>query len=76
MVFTAYKGGYGMVCDRCHKETSVSKMSWFNLDRLCLECQDEESKHPRFELARATEEAAVAQGNYNFPGIGWDKGVA
>jgi len=60
-----------ITCDRCHEETDVTIMSYFNTDELCLDCSDAEKQHPQYAEARAAEEAAVRDGNYNFPGIGW-----
>jgi hypothetical protein len=57
-------------CDRCGRETIVLKMSWFNTDNLCLDCQAEEAAHPQYAEARAAEEAAVRRGDFNFPGVG------
>lgn len=58
-------------CERCGKEAQATIMSRFNTQVLCLECEAAERKHPRYEEARAAEEAAVRRGDYNFPGIGW-----
>lgn len=60
-------------CDRCKKETLVTRMSFFNTDILCNECLVEESQHPDFEKAKIAERDEVVKGNYNFPGIGLPK---
>lgn len=61
-----------MNCDRCKKSMSmtVSTMSYFNTDTLCMDCQEKESKHPLYDDAVRAEFDAVRMGNYNFPGIG------
>jgi len=45
-------------------------MSWFNKEMLCQECQDTESKHPKFQEAKETERQECLSGNLNFEGIG------
>lgn len=62
-----------MTCPRCRKETRMSIMSMFNTEEICMECKDIEERDPRYEEARAADEAAIRAGNYNFPGIGWRK---
>lgn len=57
-------------CERCGKEGLATIMSIFNTDLICLECKGKEKQHPKYEEARAAEEAAVKRGDYNFPGIG------
>lgn len=57
-------------CERCGKEGLATIMSIFNTDLICLECKEKEKQHPKYEEARAAEEAAVKRGDYNFPGIG------
>jgi hypothetical protein len=59
-----------MKCDRCHQPTSVTTMSKFNTDTICMPCKERERAHPRYKEADDTECAAVRAGNYNFPGIG------
>lgn len=56
-------------CARCH-QASAMIMSFFNTDMICLDCQEKEKDHPRFEEARDAEVAAVRRGEANFPGIG------
>ena len=60
-----------MICDRCGKESLASTGSWFSMEQICLDCSKKEEEHPDYERARAAENAAVAQGDFNFPGIGW-----
>lgn len=57
-------------CHRCGKETSVTIMSYFNTQTICMECSDKERENPRFEEAREADEMAIRNGNYNFKGIG------
>lgn len=59
-----------MICERCGKDSVASTMSYFNLEVICLECCNLEEAHPLFEEAKRIETEAVANGNYNFPGIG------
>jgi len=49
---------------------SAFTMSYFNTDRICLDCSALEQKHPLFEAARAADEEAIKRGDMNFPGIG------
>ena len=57
-------------CDRCKKEASTLKGSYFNLDMICLKCDSKERTHSMFEMAKKIENEQVKQGNYNFEGIG------
>jgi recombinational DNA repair protein (RecF pathway) len=57
-------------CARCPAKLGPSVMSFFNEDILCLACAEEEKGCPNYAAARAAEEAAVAAGNTNFPGVG------
>lgn len=57
-------------CDRCGKTTNVTTMSFFNTQTICMPCWLAEKERPDYERARAAEEAAVRDGDYNFPGIG------
>lgn len=59
-----------MRCDRCHEETFSTSMSCFNTDMICMDCEDREKEHPRYEEAKARELEEVKKGNYNFPGVG------
>jgi len=58
------------VCNRCRKEVTVTTMSYFNEDTICMECRDKERAHPDFKKAREAEHAEVSRGNYNFGGVG------
>lgn len=60
-----------MKCQRCGGDCSTYRVSWFDTAVLCPSCQVEEEKHPDFRYARETENAAVRNGDYNFPGVGW-----
>tara|TARA_Y100000310_G_C20596982_1_gene771016 strand:+ start:84 stop:287 length:204 start_codon:yes stop_codon:yes gene_type:complete len=60
-------------CQRCYKETNVHIMSWFNEDLICMDCSDKEEAREDFDTAREADAAAVCQGNYNFPGIGYHR---
>lgn len=59
-----------MICDRCGKSSSKWKMSYFNEDKLCPDCQAKERAHPKYHEALRAEHEQVLAGNYNFPGIG------
>lgn len=58
------------ICHRCKKETLATIVSMFNLDKICLDCQEKERSHPKFEEAQEKEGEEVRKGNFNFPGIG------
>lgn len=45
-------------------------MLFFNTDMICLDCEKEEKAHPKYTQAREAESAAIANGDYNFQGIG------
>jgi hypothetical protein len=63
-----------MKCDRCHTESPrFTKMSFFNMDTICPECEEIEKAHPDYELARKVEREACLNGNMNYPGIGLPK---
>ena len=60
-------------CDRCHKslEGAFYTMSRFNTQALCMDCVEEERKHPDYQKAVDAEIAEIRSGNRNFEGIGW-----
>lgn len=58
-------------CERCYKETTITIMSMFNTQTICMDCKDREKKRPDYKDAQAADEAAIRRGNYNFGGIGW-----
>ena len=60
-----------MECERCSKPATMSTMSHFNEDMICLDCEAEEKKHPDYQRACAAELAEVLRGNYNYFGVGW-----
>ena len=60
-----------MKCDRCKEETDITIMSRFNTEIICLDCEEKEKKHPRYEEARQAELDACRRGDFNFPGIGF-----
>ena len=59
-----------MLCDRCKKEMTTFKMSWFNTQNICPACQKEEQKHPDFLKAKFAVLEEERKGNLNFEGIG------
>lgn len=58
-------------CDRCKIETTLTKMSWFNLDMICMKCCEKEKDHPKYEEAKRVELEECIKGNMNFKGIGY-----
>jgi len=58
------------ICRRCGTKTTITIMSIFNTDTLCMPCKDKERNHPKYEEAREADNNAVKRGDYNFPGIG------
>lgn len=63
-----------MVCDRCKNETDSFQMSFFNTDLCCPHCVEIEKKHPLYFLAKITEHAHAAAGDYGYQGIGLPSG--
>lgn len=59
-----------ITCDRCYEQTSVTIMSMFNTEILCMECKQKEKLDPRYKQAQAADDAAIRAGNFNFKGIG------
>lgn len=57
-------------CPRCGGPMTAHSMSFFNTEEICLECKTDERQAPGFAAARAADEAAIKEGNYNFPGVG------
>lgn len=62
-----------VVCERCKKDVKISITSVFNTDMICLDCFDEELKHPLYSKARRAVQDHIARGIFNFPGIGLPK---
>lgn len=60
-----------MTCARCRKESKTSIVSMFNVDEICLDCKDAETRDPRYEDARRKELEACQRGDFNFRGIGY-----
>lgn len=59
-----------MICERCNKVTVAWRMSWFNTQNICLECDAEERKHPDYAVAKKAVYEQEQQGNRNYEGIG------
>lgn len=57
-------------CDRCFIPTETTSGSYFNTQMICPTCSKKEVLHPDFKYAREVECNHVANGNYNFEGIG------
>ena len=58
------------LCERCRQPSQVFTGSIFNQQLVCVPCVLKEREHPAFPRAVAAEEAAVRNGDMNFPGIG------
>lgn len=58
------------ICDRCGNGVTVTIMSMFNDETICLECKAKEKEHPDYEKAHQAEIAANKAGDFNFPGVG------
>lgn len=56
-------------CCRCGKKLVSRTMSMFNEDIICLECKEEERKHPMYKKARDAEKEQIALGNLNYEGL-------
>ena len=59
-----------MICGRCEKETREHKMSMFNTQELCPECQEKEKAHPDYKHACEVERDQALKGNRFYEGIG------
>lgn len=62
-----------MKCERCKKETPGWKMSWFNTQKICLACDEEERKHPDYPAAKERILQEEANGNRDYEGVGLPK---
>ena len=60
----------GTKCERCHQESNMITMSWFNEEMICMECDAKERIHEKYEEAKRRELEEVKKGNLNFKGIG------
>ena len=56
-------------CSRCGGGLNVRVMSMFNEEVICVNCKDEERKHPRYKEALSEELAHLRRGNCNYPGL-------
>lgn len=56
-------------CERCKKELKIRKMSIMNEDTLCMDCIEEEKRHPRYKEAKEREAEEVRKGNYKYKGL-------
>ena len=64
-----------MKCQRCGKETDTHTMSMLNMDEICMECKEEERKHPMYKAALEAERAEVLKGNLNYKGLLYGKEI-
>ena len=61
-------------CDRCGKPLNGCRiMSMYNHDVLCMDSKDKETQRSDYQEAVQADRAAIRNGDYNFPGIGWKK---
>ena len=58
-----------MKCERCHKQTFVRIMSWFNTQNICMDCSGAEKENPNYKLAKDIELEQVQAGNLNYEGL-------
>ncbi|GGG18352.1 hypothetical protein [Paenibacillus abyssi] len=58
-----------MKCDRCNREASSHRMSYFNTEIICHPCEVEEMDHPLYVWAKQVEHDYVVKEEYNFPGV-------
>ena len=66
----AQKGGiFGMICERCGKETTVHRTSYLNTQDICPDCEEIERKHKVYPFAKEVERAETLKGNYKFEGV-------
>lgn len=59
-----------MRCERCKKDMVAWRVSWFNPQEICLECYEEEKKHPDYAAAKEAIYEQERLGNRNYAGIG------
>lgn len=64
-----------MKCQRCGKETNVHTMSMLNMDEVCMECKEEERKHPMYKAAMDADRAEIKKGNWNYEGLLFNKDI-
>lgn len=62
------------LCQRCGEEKPYT-CSRFNTQWIGPNCDEIESVHPQYAEAKRIEQAAVAEGNYNFEGVGLPKDI-
>ena len=58
------------VCENCGKEDVATTMSMFDTKMICMDCDENERKDPRYKEAVDADVKAIKSGDYNFPGIG------
>jgi hypothetical protein len=57
-------------CDRCKGDMSFHRVSWFNTDEICGDCQRIEDAHPGLAAAKEKEREECMRGNFNYEGVG------
>jgi hypothetical protein len=65
-----------MDCERCKCSSSGLRMSFFNCDMLCSDCEKEEKDHKDYKKAKEEELKQCKKGNFNYPGVGLPKELA
>ena len=58
------------ICDRCNKPTNTMKMSLFNKDIICSDCNAKESQHPDYKKAKEAVYEHERTGDMDWGGIG------
>ena len=53
-------------CQRCQAEANPYVYSWYNDQRICLNCSEAEKKRSDYEECRKAEADAVKRGDLNF----------
>ena len=56
-------------CKRCFKALTLRTMSHMNNDTICVECNQEEKKHPNYKEACDKEAEEINKGNLNYAGL-------
>jgi hypothetical protein len=57
-------------CDRCGAKLTTRIMSMYNLDVICMDCKEVETKRPDYDEAVKADHEQIKKGNRNFEGIG------
>lgn len=55
-----------MRCDRCEKQSTESRCSWYNEQMICSDCSKKEKNRADYQACREAELEAVKRGDFNF----------